>query len=142
MHQSPNALVLQFYVHGIPRVARCAFPCTEGALLGQLDDNGNLNRHTLDLLKSCQASADHYLISPELEKTSQTKGFPNSCCWDTRSSWPWLGSAFIPCIAESSFIALTGRTWDPVEQSHLWYLYQTYLRGSSDFSWISCSMSC
>lgn len=123
MHQSLNALVLQFYVHGTPRVARCAFPHTEGAWLGNLADNRNLNNHALDLLKGCQASADPRLISPKLEKTSQTKGFPKSCYWDSLGSMPWLGSGFVPCIAESICIAQTGRTWDPVEQSHLWYLY-------------------
>ena len=110
MHQSSNALVLPFYDHGTPRVARCAFPHREGALLGQLDDNRNLNRHALDLLKGCQASADPCLISSKLEKISQTKGFPNSCCWDSLGSWPWLGSGFIPGIAESIFIAQTSGT--------------------------------
>lgn len=79
MHQSSNAQVLPFYVHGTP-MARCPFPRRERAFLGQLD-NRILNRHTLDLLKGCQASAGPCLISSKLEKTSQTKGFPNSCCW-------------------------------------------------------------
>lgn len=79
MHQSPNVVVLPFHVHGTPRVARCAFPHREGALLGQLDDNRNLNRNTLDLLKECQVPADPCLISSKLEKASQTKEFPKSC---------------------------------------------------------------
>lgn len=74
MHQSFNVVVLLFHVHGIPRVACCAFPHREGALLGQLDDKRNLNRHTLDLLKQCQVPADPCLISSKLEKASQAKG--------------------------------------------------------------------
>jgi len=119
MHQSPNVLVLQWDVHAMPRVTRCAFACTEGALLGQLDDNSKHNRHTLDLLKGFLASADPSLISSKVEKTSQTKGFSNSCCWDSLGSWPWLSLGFIPCIVESIFIAQTSRTWGLMEKSQL-----------------------
>lgn len=51
------------------------------------------------------------------------------------------GLRFCPCISENIFLAQSSKARDLVVQSQLWYLYQTYLKGSSDFSWSSCSMS-
>lgn len=50
--------MLQFNGRGRPKVAHSALPWAEGALLGQVDDDRNLHRHTWDLLRGCQASVD------------------------------------------------------------------------------------
>lgn len=46
-YEPSNVLLLWFHVPGTPRVVCCAFPHGDGALLGQLDDNRNINRHPL-----------------------------------------------------------------------------------------------